>query len=248
MARYSRVVLKISGEAFGSAASESLDIAAIECIAGQIAKTAASGTQIAVVPGGGNIVRGNRLGEHGVNRATADYMGMLATVVNALSLQDALERLGAETRVQTAIEMREVAEPFIRRRCIRHLEKGRVVILGAGTGNPHFTTDTAAALRAREIEADAVLKGTNVDGVYSDNPAENPDATRFDTLSYEDVLRRDLRVMDATAITLLREAKIPIVVFDIHQEGNIEKAVQGDVVGTLIVARAGASPPSTASG
>jgi uridylate kinase len=192
------------------------------------------GVQTAIVIGGGNIFRGLAASARGMDRATADYMGMLATVINALALQDALEQQGVTTRVVTAIEMREVAEPFIRRRAIRHLEKGRVVIFAAGTGNPYFTTDTAAALRAMEIRAEVILKGTKVDGVYTADPLIDPQATKYSTISYLQVLERQLKVMDATAISLCMDNKLPIVVFDLRQPGNIRRVVLGDTIGTTV--------------
>jgi uridylate kinase len=199
----------------------------------------ASGVEVAVVIGGGNIWRGLTASTKGMDRATADYMGMLATVLNALALQDALERANVQTRVLTAIEMHQVAEPFIRRRAIRHMEKGRVVILAGGTGNPYFTTDTAAALRAAELGAEAILMAKNgTDGVYSDDPNVNPDAVRFATISYQEFIERNLRIIDTAAITLSRENNLPIVVFDVGQDGNIQRAARGEEVGTLIFAEA----------
>jgi len=192
------------------------------------------GVQVALVIGGGNIFRGLAAAARGMDRATADYMGMLATVMNSLALQDALERLGVNTRVLTAIEMRAVAEPFIRRRAVRHLEKGRVIVLAAGTGNPYFTTDTAAALRAMEIKADVILKGTKVDGVYSADPITHPDATKFDRISYLEFLDQRLRVMDATAISLCMDNRLPIVVFNLRTPGNLKRVVLGEPVGTIV--------------
>lgn len=232
--RYQRIVLKISGEGFGNPANRGIDIEEINFLAGEILKAARLGTQIAVVVGGGNIVRGAQFGKLGVNSATADYMGMIATLVNALALQDILERKGVQTRLMTAIPMEAVAEPFIRRRCIRHLEKGRLVILAAGTGNPHFTTDTAAALRATEINAQALLKATKVDGVYSADPHQIPSAKRYQKLHYLDILNSNLRVMDATAITMCMENKIPIIVFNLKKSGNIIMAIKGQPIGTII--------------
>ena len=203
-------------------------------IAEEIKQVHSLGIQIAIVVGGGNIFRGVALSARGMDRASADYMGMLATVINALALQDALEKQQLFTRVMSAIEMHEVAEPFIRRRAIRHVEKGRVVILAAGTGNPYFTTDSAAALRALEIKADAILKATKVDGVYTDDPAKNPDAVMFDHITYLDVIQRDLKVMDTSAISLCRERGIPIHVFNLNKPGNIERVLTGEKVGTIV--------------
>lgn len=203
-------------------------------IAEEIKQVRSLGIQIAIVVGGGNIFRGVALSARGMDRASADYMGMLATVINALALQDALEKQQLFTRVMSAIEMHEVAEPFIRRRAIRHVEKGRVVILAAGTGNPYFTTDSAAALRALEIKADAILKATKVDGVYTDDPAKNPEAVMFDHITYLDVIQRDLKVMDTSAISLCRERGIPIHVFNLNKPGNIERVLTGEKVGTIV--------------
>jgi uridylate kinase len=205
-------------------------------IARDIAEIQGLGVQTAIVIGGGNIFRGVAASARGMDRATADYMGMLATVINALALQDALEQQGVVTRVVTAIEMRAVAEPFIRRRAIRHLEKGRVVVFGAGTGNPYFSTDTAAALRAMEIKADVILKGTKVDGIYDADPMVKPDATRFDRISYQQVLELGLKVMDSTAISLCMDNRLPIVVFNLRTPGNIKRAVAGEPIGSLVTA------------
>ena len=236
--RWGRVVLKMSGEAFASSeVDETIDGATVTRIAAEIAECHRElGVQIAVVVGGGNIWRGATGESAGMDRATADHMGMLATVINALALQDALERAGQPTRVQSAIHMQEVAEPFIRRRAQRHLEKGRVVIFAAGMGNPFFTTDTPAALRAVEIEADVVLKGTHggVDGVYTADPKLDPSATKYDEVSYSEALAKELRVMDLTAFTLCKENDLPILVFDISTPGNLRRALQGDPIGTLI--------------
>ena len=204
------------------------------------------GVQVAIVIGGGNIFRGLAASAKGMDRATADYMGMLATVINGLALQDALDQQGIDTRVMTAIEMRQVAEPFIRRRAVRHLEKHRVVIFAAGTGNPYFTTDTAAALRAVEIRADVILKGTKVDGVYSADPVLHPDATKFHTITYQQVLALELKVMDAAAISVCKENALPIVVFDLRQAGNIRRVVMGEPIGTTVVASAGPAGPAAA--
>jgi uridylate kinase len=236
--KWSRVVLKLSGEALASAASdETIDGAVVERIATEIAQTRSElDVQLAIVIGGGNIWRGTTGVGAGMDRATADYLGMLATVINALALQDAIERHGQPTRVQTAITMAQVAEPYIRRRAIRHLETGRVVIFAGGTGNPFFTTDTTAALRAAEIEAEVFLKGTHsgVDGVYSSDPKVDKSATRYDQISYMDVVSQDLRVMDLTAVTLCKDNALPILVFDVMTPGNIRRALLGEPLGTLI--------------
>ena len=206
----------------------------IERIAGEIREVHETGCQLALVIGGGNIFRGVAGSARGMDRASADYMGMLATTINALAMQDALEKQGLKTRVLSGLEMPKVAEPFIRRRAIRHLEKDRVVVFAAGTGNPYFTTDTAAALRAMEIGADCILKATKVDGIYDDDPRQNPHAKRFDAIGYNEVLARELKVMDATAVSLCREHKLPIIVFDLYKYGNIARVVQGEPVGTRI--------------
>lgn len=232
--RYRRVLLKLSGEALMGDGSYGIDPAVLESLASQIKPLNESGVEIAIVVGGGNIFRGLAASAKGMDRAQADYMGMLATVMNALALQDALERHGVFTRVMSAIEMQAVAEPYIRRRAIRHLEKGRVVIFAAGTGNPYFTTDTTAALRALEIGAECIMKATKVDGVYDDDPVTNPHAVRFDELEYIEVLNRGLRVMDNTAISLCMDNRLPIIVFDVKKPGNIERAVNGERVGTLV--------------
>lgn len=235
--RYSRVLLKLSGEGFCREGGRGIDIEEVRSVARQIVQVWRLGVQIAIVVGGGNIVRGAELAGQGINPATGDYMGMCATVVNALALQDILEHEGTPTRVLTAIPMAAVAEPFIRRRAIRHLEKGRVVILAAGTGNPHFTTDTAAALRATEIGAEVILKATKVDGVYTADPKKDASATKLDTIAYLDVLNLQLRVMDSTAISMCMENKIPIVVFDLKKEGNLVRVVLGGGEGTTIGAK-----------
>ncbi|HKV45372.1 MAG TPA: UMP kinase [bacterium] len=234
---YRRILLKLSGEALaGGGGLGDLDPEVLRLVAREVKSVRDIGVDVAIVVGGGNIVRGVQIAEHtGLNRATADYMGLLATVINALALMDAMEREGLETRVQTAIEMRQVAEPYIRRRAIRHLEKGRVVIFAGGTGSPYFTTDTAAALRAVEIEADAILMAKKgVDGVYDKDPRGSKDAVRFDTLAYMDVLNRGLKVMDATATSLCMDNDMPIVVFDIAHAGNLKRAVRGEEIGTLV--------------
>ena len=231
---YRRILLKLSGEALMGKQSFGIDPIAADQIAQEVAEIQALGVETAVVIGGGNIFRGLAASARGVDRTTGDYMGMLATVINALALSDAIERQGTATRVVTAIEMREVAEPFIRRRALRHLEKGRVVLFAAGTGNPYFTTDTAAALRAMEIKAEVILKATKVDGVFTADPALDPTATRVDNISYLQVLERQLKVMDATAISLCMDNKLPIVVFDLRTPGNIRRAVLGEPVGSLV--------------
>jgi uridylate kinase len=228
------VLLKLSGEAFSAPGGEGLDSSQVAFVAQETSQAASLGVELAIVVGGGNVVRGTVLSTMGVDRATADYMGMLATVINGMALQDALERLGLETRMLSAIEMRAVAEPWIRRRALRHLEKGRVVILAAGTGNPYFTTDTAAALRAAELGAEVLLKATQVDGVYSGDPLLDPAASRYDQLTYVDVINRHLRVMDATAVTLCWENHLPIVVFKLREPGNVLRAICGEPIGTVI--------------
>jgi len=232
--KYSRILLKLSGEALAGRQGFGIDPDIIAAIAEEIKEVIGLGVQIALVIGGGNIFRGVAAASRGMDRASADYMGMLATVMNSLALQDALEKIGVVTRVQSAIEMQEVAEPYIRRRAVRHLEKGRVVIFGAGTGNPYFTTDTAASLRAMEIGADVILKATKVDGVYSADPNKDKDAVKFDSLSYIDVLKKGLQVMDATATSLCMDNNLPIIVFDLTCRGNIKKVVCGEAIGTIV--------------
>jgi uridylate kinase len=232
--RYQRVLLKLSGEALMGDQQFGVDPAITTRIARDVGEIQSLGVQTAIVIGGGNIFRGLAASVRGMDRATADYMGMLATVINALALQDALERQGVLTRTVAAIEMRAVAEPFIRRRAIRHLEKGRVVIFAAGTGNPYFTTDTAAALRAMEIKAEVILKGTKVDGIYTADPVLDPTATMYDSISYLQVLERQLKVMDSTAISLCMDNKLPIVVFNLAEPGNIRRVVLGETVGTTV--------------
>jgi uridylate kinase len=231
---YTRVLLKLSGEALMGEQQFGVDPAVATQVAQDVADIQGLGVETAIVIGGGNIFRGLAASARGMERATADYMGMLATVINALALQDALEQLGLPTRVITAIEMRAVAEPFIRRRAVRHLEKRRVVIFAAGTGNPYFTTDTAAALRAMEIKAEVILKGTKVDGVYTADPMLDPAATKYPTISYLQVLERQLKVMDATAISLCMDNKLPIVVFNLRQPGNVRRVVMGEAIGTTV--------------
>src|SRR6266567_4755391 len=234
--KYKRVVLKLSGEGFGHSGKSGISIDETLSIARQAQRIVEWGVQLAIVVGGGNILRGAQFSAGGevIKEATAHYMGMLATVLNGLALQDALENLNCETRLMTAIRMETVAEPYIRRRCTRHLEKGRIVILAGGTGNPFVTTDTAAALRARELEADILLKATRVDGVYSEVPEVNPHAVRYEKLTYPQVLRDNLQVMDTAAIDLCRAAKLPILVFNFKREGNIERAIAGHPIGTLV--------------
>jgi uridylate kinase len=231
---FRRILLKFSGEILARDDGGGIDFAKLSSYSKQIADVKALGTEIGLVIGGGNLIRGGAISENGIDRVTADYMGMLATVINALAFQSALERIGVDTRVQTAIKMEQLAEPYIKRRAIRHLEKGRVVIFAGGTGNPYFTTDTAAALRAIEIEADVVMKGTKVDGVYDGDPMRDPSAKRFETLAYIDVLNRRLGVMDATAISLCMENKLPVVVFKLTGDNNLIRAVRGEPVGTVV--------------
>jgi uridylate kinase len=233
---YKRILLKLSGEALMGEQAYGIDANVSSQIAKEVAEIQAMGVETAIVIGGGNIFRGIAASARGMDRATADYMGMLATVINALALQDALERQGVVTRVVTAIEMRAVAEPFIRRRAIRHLEKGRVVVFGAGTGNPYFSTDTAAALRAMEIKAEVILKATKVDGIYDADPMVHPEASRFDRISYLQVLEQGLQVMDATAISLCMDNRLPIVVFNLRTPGNIRRAIIGEPIGSLVTA------------
>jgi uridylate kinase len=232
--KFRRILLKVSGEALMGAQSFGIDIETVERIASDIKEAADIGAQVCLVIGGGNIFRGLAGAAKGIDRATADYMGMLATVMNALAMQAALERIGLPTRVQSAIPMMTVCEPYVRRRAIRHMEKGRVVIFAAGTGNPFFTTDTAAALRAAEMSCDAMLKGTQVDGVYSADPKKVANAERYDSLSYHEVLSRDLQVMDASAVSLSRENRIPIVVFSIHDRGALAAVLRGEGRCTII--------------
>jgi uridylate kinase len=231
---YSRILLKLSGEALMGDQQYGIEPAVATRIATEVGELQQLGVQTAIVIGGGNIFRGLAASARGMDRATADYMGMLATVMNGLALQDALEHVGVTTRVLTAIEMRAVAEPFIRRRAIRHLEKGRVVVFAAGTGNPYFTTDTAAALRAMEIKADVIMKATKVDGIYTADPMKHPEATRFNEITYLQVLEQGLQVMDATAISLCMDNRLPIVVFNLKTPGNLKRAVLGEPVGSMV--------------
>jgi uridylate kinase len=232
--KYKRILLKISGEAMMGDRGYGVDPATVDFIAKEIKEAVSMGVEVAIVIGGGNIFRGVEASVKGIERASADYMGMLATVINALALQNYLEKYGIPTRVQSAIEMKELAEPYIRRKAIRHLEKGRTVIFAAGTGNPYFTTDTAASLRAMEIGADVILKATKVDGVYSTDPLKDPSAKKYDNLSYIDVLKKGLCVMDSTAISLCMDNNLPIVVFNLKDKGNIRKIIEGKKIGTLI--------------
>jgi len=232
--KYKKVLLKLSGEAFVGSKSYGIDHLVLQSTARQLKDIHALGVQVAIVVGGGNIFRGLSASETGMDRAQGDYMGMLATVINGLALQDALEKVGIPTRVLTAIEMHQIAEPYIRRRAKRHLEKGRMVIFTCGTGIPYFTTDTAAALRAAEIEAEVLLKATKVDGVYTDDPMKYPDAKKFDTIEYIELLKNNLKVMDSTAASLCRDNKIPIIVFNLRTEGNIKKVIMGEKIGTKV--------------
>jgi uridylate kinase len=232
---FKRVLLKLSGEALMGGAGYGISSEILGLVAGEVVEAAAAGVEIAIVVGGGNIFRGVSESAKGMDRASADYVGMLATVMNAVSLQDAIEKLGQVTRVQSAIEMSQLAEPYIRRRAIRHLEKGRVVIFAAGTGNPFFTTDTAAALRAMEIGAEILLKATKVDGVYDKDPRRHDDARRYERVTFTDALKQDLKVMDATAFALCRDNELPVLVFDMTKRGNIQRVIRGEAVGTRIV-------------
>jgi len=236
MKKFKRVLLKLSGEALQGDKQYGLDPKVLDGIAEELKEVKSLGVEIAIVIGGGNIFRGVLAEQRGMDRATADYMGMLATVINSMAMQDALERRGVFTRVQTAIAMAQLAEPFIRRRAIRHLEKGRIVILAGGTGNPYFTTDTTAALRAVELGCEVILKATKVDGVYSDDPHKVKNAKRFEKIRYMDVLKKGLKVMDATAISLCMDNKLPIIVFDLLKRGNIGRVVTGQKIGTLVTA------------
>ena len=233
---YKRILLKLSGEALSGSSGYGIDVSEAESVASRIKEVHAMGVEVAVVIGAGNIWRGKQGLDRGMDRATADYMGMLGTVMNAMALMDALERSGVFTRVQSAIEMRSIAEPYIRRRAIRHLEKGRVVILSAGTGNPYFSTDTAAALRAMEIDADVLIKATKVDGVYDADPKKHPDAKKFDQLKYIEVLNRRLAVMDSTAVSLCMDNELPILVLNLWDSQSLLRALRGEKVGTLVSA------------
>lgn len=232
--KYQKILLKLSGEALMGDKGYGIDAATVDFMAKEIKQVAAMGVQMSIVIGGGNIFRGVQASLEGMERASADYMGMLATVINALALQNALEKYDLPTRVQSAIEMRELAEPYIRRKAMRHLEKGRIVIFAAGTGNPYFTTDTAAALRAMEIGAEIILKATKVDGVYSSDPVKDPTAKKFTELTYMEVLKKGLKVMDSTAVSLCMDNNLPIVVFNLRGKGNIKKVIEGKSIGTLV--------------
>lgn len=232
--RYRRVLLKLSGEALQGTRGYNIDPDIVRSLASQLAEIHSLGVQVAVVVGGGNIMRGKSAAALGIDRVSADAMGMLATAINALAIQDALEKAGVPTRVLSAIEMRQISEPFIRRRAMRHLDKGRVIVFACGTGNPYFSTDTAAALRANEIQAEVILKATKVDGVYDADPKTTPGAVRFDHITYQDVLARELQVMDSTATSLCMDNKMPIVVFDLGVEGNIRRVVCGETIGTRV--------------
>jgi uridylate kinase len=232
--KYPRVLLKLSGEALAGEKRSGFDFDVIQRLAGEVKDIVEMGASVGLVIGGGNMVRGAQLSKMGMDRVAADYMGMLGTVINALAVQDVLEKIGLDTRVMSAIGMKEVAEPYIRRRALRHFEKKRVVIFAAGTGNPYFSTDTAAALRAIQMEADVIIKATSVDGVYSADPKLDPKATRFESISYRDVMSKELAVMDQTAITLCKENKVPIIVLNIHRHGEVAKALQGEKVGTIV--------------
>lgn len=234
--KYKRILLKLSGESLMGHQNYGIDPAVIAQYAKDIKQITDEGVEVAIVIGGGNIYRGMNEKDSGIERATGDYMGMLATVINGMALQSGLEKAGLFTRLQSAIKMEQIAEPYIRRRAIRHLEKGRIVIFGAGTGNPYFTTDTAASLRAIEIEADVILKGTRVDGVYSADPEKDKTATRYKTITFEEAYRKNLNVMDMTAFTLCQENKLPIIVFDMNITGNLYKVISGEEVGTLVTA------------
>jgi uridylate kinase len=232
--RYKRILLKLSGESLLGSQQYGIDSSVLGNVAEEVRQVCALGVEVALVIGGGNIYRGVNAEEQGIDRVSGDYMGMLATVINSIALQNALEVREVPTRLQTAITMSQIAEPFIRRRAVRHLEKGRVVIFGAGTGNPYFTTDTTAALRANEINADVIIKGTRVDGVYDSDPEKNPDAKRFDTITFQYAIENHLRVMDMTAFTLAQENNIPILVFNMETKGNLKRLVMGENIGTII--------------
>lgn len=234
MANYKRILLKLSGEALMGEQKFGIDTNVVLQYAEEIKSIVDQGAEVAIVIGGGNIYRGIEASRTGIDRVQGDYMGMLATVINSMALQSGIEKLGVSTRLLTALEIRQVAEPFIKRRAVRHLEKGRVVIFGAGTGNPYFTTDTAAALRATEIEADVILKGTRVDGIYDSDPEKNPNAVRYEQVTFQEAISKKLNVMDMTAFTLCQENNIPIMVFDMNRKGNLQRIVNGEKVGTLV--------------
>ena len=231
---YRRVLLKLSGEALAGERGFGFDFETVDRLANEVVGVAKLGVQLGMVIGGGNIVRGSQLSKNGMDRVSADYMGMLGTVINAMALQDVLEKKGVDTRVMTAIRMEELAEPYIRRRALRHFEKGRTVIFAAGTGNPYFSTDTAAALRAIQMKANVIIKATSVDGVYSADPKKDPNATRYDQISYRDVMLEELGVMDQTAVTLCKENSLPLIVLNIHKAGSVARAVRGEPVGTIV--------------
>lgn len=232
--KYKRILLKLSGEALMGKKNFGIDQERLGDYATQVKEIVQGGVEVAIVIGGGNIFRGIQAQQGGMDRVQGDYMGMLATVINSMALQSALEGIGVQTRLQSAIKMEQICEPFIRRRAVRHLEKGRVVIFGAGTGNPYFTTDTAATLRAIEIEADVILKGTRVDGIYDSDPEKNPNAVKYQSITFEEVFRKGLNVMDMTAFTLCNENKLPIIVFDMNTNGNLKKLITGEPIGTLV--------------
>jgi uridylate kinase len=232
--KYKRILLKLSGEALMGDKQFGIDHDRLSVYAKQVKDISTAGVEVAIVIGGGNIFRGIQAAEGGMDRVQGDYMGMLATVINSMALQSALESIGVQTRLQSAIKMEQICEPFIRRRAVRHLEKGRVVIFGAGTGNPYFTTDTAATLRAIEIEADVILKGTRVDGIYSADPEKDPAATKYETITFNEVYKKGLNVMDMTAFTLCNDNKLPIIVFDMNKAGNLKKLMSGESIGTLV--------------
>ncbi|MFN8323920.1 MAG: UMP kinase [Chitinophagales bacterium] len=232
--KYKRILLKLSGESLMGSKQFGIDADMVMQYAGEIKQAVDAGVQVAIVIGGGNIFRGIQATANGIDRVQGDYMGMLATVINSMALQSGLEKIGVMTRLLSAIEMKEIAEPFIKRRAVRHLEKGRVVIFGAGTGNPYFTTDTAAALRATEIEADVIIKGTRVDGIYDSDPEKNKSAVKFDSVTYSDALKNKLSVMDLTAFTLCQENNLPIIVFDVNKKGNLKMLLDGEKIGTIV--------------
>jgi uridylate kinase len=232
--KYKRILLKLSGEALMGEKQFGIDNARLSIYAQQVKEVFDAGVEVAIVIGGGNIFRGVQAEQGGMDRTHGDYMGMLATMINSMALQSALEAVGLETRLQSAIEMQQICEPYIRRKAVRHLEKGRVVIFGAGTGNPFFTTDSAASLRAIEIDADVILKGTRVDGIYTADPEKDPNAVKFDTISFDEVYEKNLNVMDLTAFTLCKENNLPIIVFDMNKEGNLKRLVEGEKVGTIV--------------
>jgi uridylate kinase len=232
--KYKRILLKLSGEALMGEKQFGIDNARLSIYAQQVKEVVDAGVEVAIVIGGGNIFRGVQAEQGGMDRTHGDYMGMLATMINSMALQSALEAVGLETRLQSAIEMQQICEPYIRRKAVRHLEKGRVVIFGAGTGNPFFTTDSAASLRAIEIDADVILKGTRVDGIYTADPEKDPNAVKFDTISFDEVYEKNLNVMDLTAFTLCKENNLPIIVFDMNKEGNLKRLVEGEKVGTIV--------------